>query len=108
MAELQMSKPRIKVPWSEAKELPKQLRSQVVSMSKDEVEIMNVLEQRQIVSLSRLMVDLYDLTGKIHNRVRLSTRLWRMYRSNKIFKVPGRKGIYSLEQLGSKDLGGLV
>jgi len=70
-----------------------------------EFEIVNAIEEAGgVISLDRLLINVYKRTGEIHKRTYLTNRLARMAQKNVIYYVPGRKGVYSTEQLSSEDV----
>jgi hypothetical protein len=50
------------------------------------------------ISLDKLLVELFKNTGKIHTRVAITARLYRLTKKNKISSIPNRKGWYCLKQ----------
>lgn len=87
--------------------LPEEL-VQELSLSdadKTEFEIVNSIEDAGgIISLDKLLIALYKRTGEIHKRDSLYSRIARMASKNLIYYVPGKKGVYSTEQLSSEDV----
>jgi hypothetical protein len=70
-----------------------------------EFEIVNAIEEAGgVISLDRLLISVFKRTGEIHKRAYLTNRLARMAQKNVIYYVPGRKGVYSTEQLSSEDV----
>ena len=57
-----------------------------------------------IISLSKLLIALYKDTGEIYKRIDISSRMARMANKNIIYYVPGKKGVYSTEQLTSDEV----
>ena len=75
---------------------------------KAEFAIMNALEDAGgVITLDRLLIALYLATGEIHKRTALTNRLYRMTSKGRIFSVPGRKGVYTAEQLSTADAAAL-
>lgn len=91
--------------------LPEEL-VQELSLSdgdKTEFAIVNAIEDAGgIISLDRLLIALYKKTTEIHKRTYLTSRLARMAQKNAIYYVPGKKGIYSTEQLSAEDVSKLL
>ena len=56
-----------------------------------------------VISLDKLLISLYKLTGEINKRAAISSRLARMAQKNMIFYVPGKKGVYSTEQISAEE-----
>ena len=48
-----------------------------------------------VASINRILVEIYNATGEIEKRARLSSRLNRMQRKGLLFSVPKSKGIYA-------------
>ncbi len=72
---------------------------------KTEFAIVNVIEESGgIISLDKLLIALYKKTGEIHKRSSLYSKLSRMANKNLIYYVPGKKGVYSAEQLSANDV----
>lgn len=72
---------------------------------KMEFEIVNATEEAGgIISLDKLLIALYKKTGEIHKRNSLYSKLSRMVTKDLIYYVPGKKGVYSTEQLSSENV----
>lgn len=72
---------------------------------KTEFAIVHAIEDAGgIISLDKLLIALYKDTGEIHKRNSLYSRLARMASKNIIYYVPGKKGVYSTEQLSNEDV----
>jgi hypothetical protein len=87
--------------------LPEELLSELSLSDADKTEfaIVNAIEEAGgIISLDRLLISLYKATGEVHKRTSLYSRLARMANKNTIYYVPGKKGVYSTEQLSSEDV----
>jgi hypothetical protein len=90
--------------------LPQDLLDEL-SVSGDIVEftIMEIIrEMGGVASLDQLLVGLFRRTQEIHKRQNLTTRLYRMGQKNMVYNVPGKKGVYSLEQLTEEQAGALL
>jgi hypothetical protein len=86
--------------------LPTELISELSIKDADKVEfaILNAVEQAGgIITLDRLLIALYRNTKEIHKRNSLYSRLSRMASKNLIHYVPGKKGVYSTEQLSEAE-----
>lgn len=87
--------------------LPDELMQELSLSDGDKTEfaIVNVIEEAGgIISLDKLLIALYKKTGEIHKRNSLYSKLSRMASKNLIYYVPGKKGVYSTEQLTSDDV----
>lgn len=72
---------------------------------KTEFAMVNAIEEAGgIISLDKLLIALYKKTNEVHKRTSLYSRLNRMVAKNLIYYVPGKKGIYSTEQLSAEDV----
>jgi hypothetical protein len=91
--------------------LPEELVQELSISDGDKTEfaIVNAIEEAGgIISLDRLLIALYKKTSEIHKRTYLTSRLARMAQKNAIYYVPGKKGIYSTEQLSAEDVSKLL
>jgi len=91
-------------------DLPEELRSQLVSVQRDELEqkIIDAVggEYGGVATIDEIMVALYRNTGEIHKREALATKIYRMTRKELLVSVPNRKGVYATpEAIDSVDLG---
>ncbi len=87
--------------------LPPELIQELSLSDGDRTEfaIVNIIEEAGgIISLDRLLIALYKKTGEIHKRTAITQRMAKMANKNSIFYVPGKKGIYSTEQLSADDV----
>jgi len=92
---------------NEISDLPDELVKELSfsDADKTEFEIVNSIEEAGgIISLDKLLIALYKRTGEVHKRNSLYSRLARMATKNLIYYVPGKKGVYSTEQLSSEDV----
>lgn len=84
--------------------LPEELVRELSISGGDKVEfaILNAIEEAGgVISLDRLLIALFKKTGEINKRASITSRLHRMSNKNLIFSVPGKKGIYSTENLSA-------
>lgn len=87
--------------------LPQELIAELGLSDADKTEfaIIGAIEDAGgIISLNKLLIALYKMTGEIHRRQSLYPRLARMVQKNAIYYVPGKKGVYSTEQLSNEDV----
>jgi hypothetical protein len=56
-----------------------------------------------ILSLNKIMVELYKRTREIPSRTIVTSRLYRMAGRGMIYNVPGKKGVYSTFELSEQD-----
>lgn len=52
-----------------------------------------------VASLDRILVGYYRDTGEVMKRNTLTSRIYRMGQKGLVFQVPGKKGVYSTEEL---------
>ena len=55
-----------------------------------------------IASLDRILVGYYRETGEIMKRNTLTSRIYRMGQKGLVFQVPGKKGVYSTEEMSEE------
>ena len=87
--------------------LPEELVRELSLSDADKVEfeIVNSIEDAGgVISLDKLLIALYKRTGEVHKRSSLYSRLARMASKNLIYYVPGKKGVYSTDQLSTEDV----
>jgi hypothetical protein len=87
--------------------LPEELIQElnITTGDKTEFAIINLMtEAGGIVSLDRMIVGLYRRTGEIHKRSALLNRLYRMIQKGSIYSVPGKKGVYSTEEMNEQQV----
>jgi hypothetical protein len=58
------------------------------------VDLINRTPDR-IISIEVLLIALFKATGKVHERLDLSNRMYRMARKGMVYSVPGKKGWYT-------------
>jgi hypothetical protein len=56
-----------------------------------------------VLSLDKIMVELYRRTREIPKRTTITSRLYRMAQKGMIYNVPGKKGIYSTYEMTEQD-----
>ena|ERR1700722_4626523 len=87
--------------------LPPELINELSLSDADKTEfaIVNSIEDAGgVISLDRLLISLYKMTGEIYKRASLYSPLARLAQKNVIYYVPGKKGVYSLEQFSNEDV----
>lgn len=92
---------QINLTFDDIQDLPDELIKEL-SINKDDLDfiISNLIaEAGGILSLDKILVGLYKKTGEIHKRTAINNRLYRMGTRGELFSVPGKKGVYSTEQL---------
>jgi hypothetical protein len=81
------------------------LRELSISESdKTEFAILSIIEDAGgVISLDRLIVNLWKATGETHRRPALISRLYRMAQKDLVFSVPTKKGVYSNRVIGEDE-----
>ena len=98
---------QIALDYDEITSLPEELLEELSSSQYDKGELQVLKMMREyggIISLDRILVNLYKQTGEITKRPALTSRLYRMVQKEVIFSVPGKKGFYSLHPLTDDEL----
>ncbi|ODA67519.1 hypothetical protein A7A08_01553 [Methyloligella halotolerans] len=89
---------RLALSWDEIEGLPEELLSElnITESDKTEFNIASIVEEAGgVISLDRLLVEYYRLTGEVMKRSQMNNRLYRMGLKGLIYSVPSRKGVYS-------------
>lgn len=95
---------QLSLSFDELNGLPQELIDELTGADKTEFAIINAMEDAGgVITLDRLLIALYRKTNEIFKRDQLTSRLYRMAQKNLIFNVPGKKGVYSTEQLSAED-----
>jgi len=97
---------RLSLSWDELTDLPQELISElsISEADKTEFNVLAVLEKEGgVASLDRILVGYYRLTGEVMKRSQMTNRIYRMTQKGMMYSVPGRKGVYSLEELSDED-----
>lgn len=93
---------QLSLSFDELNGLPQELIDELTGADKTEFAIINAIEDAGgVITLDRLLIALFRKTGEIHKREQLTSRLYRMAQKNLIFNLPGKKGVYSTEQLNT-------
>lgn len=90
----------------EINDLPEELVQELSISEGDKTEfaILNAVEEAGgVITLDRLLIALYRKTSEVHKRANLTSRIYRMTNKNLLYNVPGKKGVYSNEQLSAED-----
>lgn len=88
--------------WSELQSLPEELVKELSITESDKLDysIAEIIAQQGgVASLDRILVELYRLSGEILKRQNLNARIYRMVQKGMIYSVPGKKGVYSSEEI---------
>jgi hypothetical protein len=87
---------------AEVADLPPDLLAQLgISASEgQDMTIMKIINDAGgVLSLDRLLIALYHKTGEVHQRQKLTARLYRMIQKDLLYSVPRKKGLYSIKPL---------
>jgi hypothetical protein len=98
---------QLSLSMADIEDLPQELIDELGLSDADKTEfaIISAIEEAGgIISLNKLLIALYRSTGEIHRRQSLYPRLARMVQKNSIYYVPGKKGVYSVDQLSNEDV----
>ena len=94
------------VSMEEIEGLPPELVEELSVSDADMAEfaILDMIEERGgIVSLDHIVIGLYRLTGEVHKRASVTSKIYRMTQKGILFNVPGKKGVYSSTRLTTED-----
>ena len=97
---------RIQLTFEDLQGLPDELVKElnVTDTDKQEMVIEHIIAQSGgVLSLDKILVELYKRTGEIHKRNTLISRLYRMAQKKMIYNVSGKKGVYSTYEISEPD-----
>jgi hypothetical protein len=100
------AKKRIKLTLEDIQNIPEELIKElnVTETDKQDLVIEHVIASSGgVLSLDKILVELYRKTREIHKRSTLISRLYRMVQRGVIYNVPGKKGVYSTYELSEQD-----
>ncbi|MEO1040072.1 MAG: hypothetical protein AAFX09_11040 [Pseudomonadota bacterium] len=90
-------------------DLPADLRKELSISESDQLE----LDIQQVIrdyggaaNIDEILVSLWRATDKVHERVFISRKLYRMAKAEMIFSVPKRKGMYAIAPVDPNDVDG--
>jgi hypothetical protein len=89
------------------KDLPEELLQQLSISEGDRTEflIFSLVERAGgVLSLDKILIELWKKTGEIHKREKLTSRLYRMTNKGTLFNVSGKKGAYSTRELTEDEI----
>jgi hypothetical protein len=102
---------RLALSWEEVEGLPKEVLDELSVTEADHAEFNIASAVRAlggVAALDRIIVYLYKEFGEIQKRASLNQRLYRMTQKDMIYSVPGKKGVYSTEQLTDEEAAELI
>jgi hypothetical protein len=98
---------RIMLSLEDVKDMPPELMSELNLTDTDKQEMMIesiIADAGGILSLDKLIVELYKRTGQINKRNNIISRLYRMANRGLIYTLPSKKGLYSTYELSEQDV----
>jgi hypothetical protein len=93
---------RIQITYEEIADAPEELLRELNLTENDRQELLVeyiIARDGGILSLDKIMVELYKQTKEVPKRNALTQRLYRMASRGMIYNVPGKKGVYSTYEL---------
>jgi Fe2+ or Zn2+ uptake regulation protein len=97
---------RIQLTYEDIENAPEELLKELNVSETDKQELLVeylIAQEDGVLSLDRIMVDLYKRTREVPKRSTLISRLYRMVNRGMIYNVPGKKGVYSTYELSEQD-----
>ena len=97
---IQTKKLPLTIASAELEGLPDELVKELSISKSDEAEyaIYDITESNGgVISLDQLLIKYYRLLGEVVKRPAMTNRLHRMVEKGMIYRIPGRKGVYSLK-----------
>jgi hypothetical protein len=83
-------------------ELIKELNISDADRQELQIEFL-IAQHGGVLSLDKILVELYKKTGDVPRRNTVTSRLYRMAARGMIYNVPGKKGVYSTYELSEQD-----
>jgi hypothetical protein len=97
---------RIQITYEEIAEAPEELLRELNLTENDRQELLVeyiIARDGGILSLDKIMLELYKETKEVPKRNALTQRLYRMANRGMIYNVPGKKGVYSTYELSEAE-----
>ena len=97
---------RILLTFEEIEHAPEELLKELNVSETDKQELLIeylVAQAGGVLSLDKIMMELYNRTKEIPRRNTITSRLYRMAGRGMIYNVPGKKGVYSTYELSEAD-----
>lgn len=98
---------RILLSLEDIKDIPNELLEELnlSDVDKQEMLIESIIaDAGGILSLDKILVELYRRTGGVHKRAIVISRLYRMGNRGLIYSLPSKKGLYSTHELSEQDV----
>jgi len=97
---------RIQLTYEEIENAPDELLKELNLSETDRQELLIeylIAQAGGVLSLDKIMVQLYARTRDVPRRNTITSRLYRMAGRGMIYNVPGKKGVYSTYELSEQD-----
>ena len=97
---------RIQLTYEDVQGLPEELVKELNISDTDRQEMIIehiIAASGGVLSLDKILIELYRRTGEIHKRNTLTSRLYRMAQRGTIYNVIGKKGVYSTYEISETD-----
>ncbi|SEE59060.1 hypothetical protein SAMN05519104_6646 [Rhizobiales bacterium GAS188] len=97
---------RLFLTFEEIEEAPEELLKELNISETDKQDLLIeyiIAEQGGILSLDKIMFELYSRTKEVSKRAAITNRLYRMSGRGMIYNVPGKKGVYSTYELSEQE-----
>jgi hypothetical protein len=97
---------RIQLTFEEIENAPEDLLKELNLSETDRQELLIeyiIAQSGGVLSLDKIMVQLYSRTKEIPRRNTITSRLYRMAGRGMIYNVPGKKGVYSTYELSEAE-----
>ncbi len=94
----------------EVEGLPPELVNELSISDADKLEFIIIAALRDaggILNLDRILIALFRKTGEVFKRNTTTSKLYRMIQKGLIYPVSGRKGVYSIDEIETKEGGDL-
>jgi len=91
--------------------LPPELVSELSISDADKLEFIIIGALRDaggVLNLDRILIALFRKTGEVFKRNTTTSKLYRMIQKGLIYPVNGRKGVYSIDEIETKESGDLL
>lgn len=90
----------------EVEGLPPELVNELSISDADKLEFIIIAALRDaggILNLDRILIALFRKTGEVFKRNTTTSKLYRMIQKGLIYPVSGRKGVYSIDEIETKE-----
>lgn len=97
---------RLHLTYEDIESAPEELLRELNLSETDRQELMveyMIAQAGGVLSLDRILVDLYKRTKEVPKRNTITSRLYRMVGRGMIYNVPGKKGVYSTYEMTEQE-----